>query len=248
VLHHGFWVVFCYLVIDANKVTTDYLRTHGLFVPERFFEQPWFSQVALSFFNMLAGYAGLMLPHSFIACLAVLSGFASPVDFPDLTGPIVACSSLGTFWRDTWHSLLQPSLLKISRPVSRGLLRLAPGSTPDRVVQLFVAFISSGVLHACASFSASRHGAAFQRRPDVWQTDLLFFSIQPFGILLERVVKAMAQRAGMRGSWATRLLGKIWVLAWFSLTLPIFVGNQVIAGLWDGRSVDGPVSALLKRF
>jgi len=63
-----------------------------------------------------------------------------------------------------------------------------------------------------------------------------FFMLQPVAITLERVVASLLKYSGIRiPTSVSRSVGYVWVLCWFTMTLPIWVEPVIRHGfLEDG--------------
>ncbi|KAJ7694419.1 hypothetical protein B0H17DRAFT_1199286 [Mycena rosella] len=112
-------------------------------------------------------------------------------------------------------------------------LRLAPGSTTTRVVQNFVVFLLSGLMHHAAEFAVAR----------TWSGGaLLFFALQPLVILLgSALIVLFKARIGVESPLAPtfflllKALGYVWTLAWFTLTLPLWQDSLIHGEMMDRR-------------
>ncbi|GAA5920470.1 hypothetical protein JCM1841_003498 [Sporobolomyces salmonicolor] len=128
--------------------------------------------------NMLsacaAGALAIAILHSALSAVCVASSAWSPSECPDLFGPLSAASSLRGFWSKTWHQSFRRPFTTIP-PAVLSLLRLSPASPFTAILSIFLAFFLSALQHAFAAYAMDRRG----RRA------MLFFCIQPFGILAE---------------------------------------------------------------
>ncbi|GAA5975248.1 hypothetical protein JCM21900_001875, partial [Sporobolomyces salmonicolor] len=188
-----------YVVMDA---VSTYMQSRPYFHRQ-------VSLASLSFverqINMLsacaAGALAIAILHSALSAVCVASSAWSPSECPDLFGPLSAASSLRGFWSKTWW--VRDSFIPLTAPSSAedfygvsalllrhqsfrrpfttippavlSLLRLSPASPFTAILSIFLAFFLSALQHAFAAYAMDRRG----RRA------MLFFCIQPIGILAE---------------------------------------------------------------
>jgi Sec-independent protein secretion pathway component TatC len=77
-----------------------------------------------------------------------------------------------------------------------------------------------------------------------WSTggSFAFFMLQPLGIAFETVITNVFCRVGIQMHWRiSRMVGFVWVLLWFSYTVPILVGPLLTVGF----SENGPSFSLI---
>jgi len=48
---------------------------------------------------------------------------------------------------------------------------------------------------------------------------LTFFLLQPFAITFEDLVIHLGKRAGIKASWKTKFLGRLWTFAWMTYSM-----------------------------
>ena len=103
-------------------------------------------------------------------------------------------------------------------------MHLNRGTKISSLVQLWIAFIISAIVH-CASDYAVTGGALWFS----WR----FFLLQPIGIAFEDAVISIANNYGFKHNthWA-RLVGYIWVAVWVTATSPIYFG-----GLFEAKAL-----------
>lgn len=86
-------------------------------------------------------------------------------------------------------------------------LNIKSGTTLDRFVHFFVAFVISSAIHGGADFMVSR-SAPITRN---------FFLYQPLGIGIELFAAWTSKRLGIPSPvWFGRLMGYTWVILWFT--------------------------------
>ncbi|KAJ6550967.1 membrane bound O-acyl transferase family-domain-containing protein [Mycena vulgaris] len=166
--------------------------------------------------------AGLTLPHYAASIVCVALGISRPQDWPPLFGSLADAASVRTFWARGWHQIIRRSLCAHGNYAAHTLLRLPHGSAAASCVQISIAFALSGVLHYLGETIAIGPGRS---------GSLLFFGIQPAAIALETLVASLRGKARGRAPGGKALgLGHVWVLAWFTLTLPIMQDPLIKAG------------------
>jgi len=121
----------------------------------------------------------------------------------------------------------------------RGLL--PPRSLPATYFKLYTSFLISGLIHATGDYvlyhTFSKGGA------------LRFFLLQAVGITFEDGVIAIFSRLGYHKKFIPyKLIGYIWVFAWFTYSMPTWLDPQVHAGTVDERQNFSLIRALSARF
>lgn len=95
---------------------------------------------------------------------------------------------------------------------------LPAGSKGSALVQLFTAFIISGIIHSHPT----------ETRP------IYFFVAQPLAIIFEEAVITAANRAGYTSP--TRMhkaIGYVWVICWFTVSIPGYMDAMINSGVAD---------------
>ncbi|KAJ4473029.1 membrane bound O-acyl transferase family-domain-containing protein [Lentinula aciculospora] len=114
------------------------------------------------------------------AFLAVLTHYSSQEDWPDLFGNWFDAFSVRNVWGKTWHQMLRRHCTSIGKSIARFLC--APrGSISSLIIQIFAAFLVSGIMHSFGDYTVvgQWHRFGFMTLP--------FFSLQPFAILFEEI-------------------------------------------------------------
>ncbi|KAJ8507938.1 hypothetical protein ONZ45_g9740 [Pleurotus djamor] len=117
------------------------------------------------------------------------------------------------FWGRTWHHLFRRIFKVYGDLVTKHILGLKRGRLTS-YIQLYVAFIMSGIIHHSAEFMPVGHRQSQSIR---------FFLIQAVGIHCEDGIIAVASRLGIRESWFWRALGYLWVWQWLTWTVPFWL-------------------------
>jgi len=118
----------------------------------------------------------------------------------------------------------------VSQPAARivRLLGLRKGSLASGLIQLYVPFAISCLVHECQMFMVTRRDMG----------ELVFFMSQPVAITIEGIVQWMAVQVRYRGAGhdnigpaLARYAGYMWVVLWFSFSLPTYVKGCRDAGI-----------------
>ncbi|KAJ7065563.1 membrane bound O-acyl transferase family-domain-containing protein [Mycena amicta] len=177
--------------------------------------------------------AGLSLPHLAASIVAVGSGFSQPRDWPPLFGGLEDVASVRTFWARGWHQLLRRPLSAHGKFLATSILRLPPRSLASLCITISSAFLLSGLLHSLGERpSLQRLGYPGGRSGSLW-----FFGVQPVAIALETLVAVFFRRNPHHAltPGRRRILGSVWVLLWFALTLPLMQDPLLRSGELDPR-------------
>ena len=104
-------------------------------------------------------------------------------------------------------------------------LRL-PKSAFTTCFKLFVAFFVSGLIHHSAEYIIYQKWAGHSTK---------FFLLQAVGIIFEDTVISLAARAGFssKPNLFYKFIGFVWVFAWFTYSLPMWLDDMIHAGLTD---------------
>jgi hypothetical protein len=63
---------------------------------------------------------------------------------------------------------------------------------------------------------------------------LTFFMLQPLGIVVEAAVIVVFRRMGVQVHWMiSRVVGYVWVVLWFSYTLPVMLEPLLRVGFFE---------------
>lgn len=119
----------------------------------------------------------------------------------------------------------------VSQPARRiaQQLRLRRGGIASRTAQLSVSFALSCLVHQFQMFNVTRRDMG----------EFVFFMSQPLAICAEELVRRTWQGQPGRGEVTVRerqrqlgvALGYLWVVLWFSFSLPIYVKGCRDAGI-----------------
>jgi len=179
-------------------------------------------------------YGMLSMQYNLLASVAVAVGFSEPKYWAAPFGSLAEAYTVRRFWGRTWHQLLRRYAAGIGQFCSR-CLGCSPKSTSGLLVQLYVGFMVSGLMHSAG-------GDAMVGMQYLWAS-MPFFIAQPVAITFETVIIGIARQAGYtRSNVWTYLLGYTWVFLWFGVSAPWFINWAVYAGL--GHSEIFPISPI----
>lgn len=96
------------------------------------------------------------------------------------------------------------------------------GTFMSAYLQLFIAFLVSGIVHGSADFVATRNITSFNR-------NILFFTSQAVAIAFEDAVIFLGKRIGFER--APKIIGYAWVVTWLALSGPIWFETLITGRL-----------------
>jgi len=223
------WVMVYALVAELSRF---YLSNHPILAQYRadFPELPSIHLASQGYFNL--GHLGLVVAwwgrtytafamhHALASAICVALGVSRPEDWPELMGGDVW--SLRQFWCYHWHQLFRRFVQAIGGSLTQAF-GLRKGSAASAYTQLYAAFAISALIHA-----AGDHTAAPTRNPLLASGP--FFLVQPLGITIEDSAVRLTRMSGLKvGAVPGRVIGRVWVMLWFSWTLPMLMEGMVHA-------------------
>ena len=104
-------------------------------------------------------------------------------------------------------------------------LRL-PKSKYTTYLKLFISFLISGLIHQASEYVLYQKWAGRSTE---------FFLLQAVGIICENIVISLALRAGFssKPNLFFKFIGFIWVGAWFTYSLPLWLDKLIDAGVFE---------------
>ncbi|KAF9077118.1 membrane bound O-acyl transferase family-domain-containing protein [Rhodocollybia butyracea] len=218
----------------------DLAMWHNSFNPAYFREGPslagygWLWRFECIWGWAIPGYATLAAQNCVVSLISVGLGRSDPEDWPWLFGSFLDAWSVRRFWGRTWHQVMRRFVTAHGKFLSRRVLGLATGTNLSAYVQLYTAFLISGIIHYAADYVVLRN----------WQGGALkFFMAQAVAITVEDGVITLGRRVGFKGTGvAWRLLGYAWVWSWFALVFPMWQDPLNRAGLIE----DGANTSFLR--
>ncbi|KAF8626962.1 hypothetical protein AX15_004616 [Amanita polypyramis BW_CC] len=187
-----------------------------------------------------------------LASISVLLGLSTPGEWPLFFGDLFDAYTVQRFWGRTWHQLLRRMLTSHAKWVAQDVLRLKPGTWRALCIQLFTGFFVSGLIHGGIDYALYGR-RAFCHMTGSWGRSspgidgggggaMSFFLLQPVAIIVENVVIQCANtfpvivrsRSRWRRWW--HLLGYLWVLAWFTYCMPMWLDPLIRSGMVESNS------------
>ncbi|KAG1795344.1 membrane bound O-acyl transferase family-domain-containing protein [Suillus plorans] len=161
-----------------------------------------------------------------MAAGSVALGLHKPRMWPDVFGSWRDGYTVRRAWGRTWHQNLRWFLAPLGKAASSvlGFKRGTPGSS---YVQIYVAFLLSGLVHTGGDIVLSGSSTSAVSRPFF---SMPFFFMQAVVITLEDALIRTGRRLGVKDSFWTRALGFVWVAIWFGWCVPGFAEDMIRAG------------------
>ncbi|KAL8848158.1 MAG: hypothetical protein Q9221_006803 [Calogaya cf. arnoldii] len=228
--------ILCSLTLDTLKYVTSldpYFLAQGQNTPSPF---PLAHTTRLTL-SLLFTFACLLniflLAPLVLACTfgpRILGPHASTWLYPPFFGPLssIAEKGLAGLWGDWWHQLFRYAFESAGEFVGGKILRLPKKSVPGSIARVVVAFLCSGFLHACASYTAPGNTQPMKR-------SFLFFALQPVGIIGQRALSIYLKQKGYREAippWMRKTGNVLVVLLWCRVTGPIVADDFAACGVW----------------
>ena len=183
-------------------------------------------------------YCALSGMYAIASIIFVASGLYEPRDCPHLFGSPLNAYTLRKWWgyvltisftlyphrkkldSRVWHQILRKNLTSHANFLANTLH--LPRGTFTTYFKLFTAFLISGLLHAIEEH------VFFQNSPE--SATVQFFLLQAVGITFEDAVIGIASRLGYKESSAFKLIGFMWVFAWLTFCMPMWLDSQAHSG------------------
>ncbi|KIM38973.1 hypothetical protein M413DRAFT_447332 [Hebeloma cylindrosporum] len=173
--------------------------------------------------------------YAAVSIVTVAIGLYEPRDWPHLFGSLCDAYTLRKCWGRVWHQTLRRMLTSNSNFIAAVLH--PPKGTFTTYFKLFTSFLISGLMHASGDYILHQNFSQ--------GTSVQFFLLQAVGITFEDAVIALASRLGYKQSRIFKLIGFIWVFAWFTFCMPLWLDPQVHAGTIGGMDRVSVVQLLL---
>ena len=204
------------------------------------FGWPWRATVWIHPFT---AFVSMSILHAMVSILSVAVGLSEPRDWPHLFGSPRKAYTVRNCWGRVWHQMLRKvyvHFIQAYHPINiyfyrsqlltghtdffAQVLRL-PKGTFKTYFKLFGSFAISGLIH---------YGGDYMLFQNWSGTSMRFFVLQAVAITFEDMVIALAARFGhTQQNTVSRFIGYIWVFAWFTYSLPMWLDPIVHAGTMD---------------
>ena len=186
--------------------------------------------------SILTGYYTMSGMDAIASIIFVATGLYEPRDCPHVFGSPLNAYTLRKCWgyvltisftlyphhknildSRVWHQMLRKNLTSHANFLANTLH--LPRGTFTTYFKLFTAFLISGLLHAIGEH------VFYQNFPE--GATVQFFLLQAVGITFEDAVIGIASRLGYKESKAFKLIGFVWVFAWFTFCIPMWLDSQM---------------------
>ncbi|OJA19966.1 hypothetical protein AZE42_04222 [Rhizopogon vesiculosus] len=169
-------------------------------------------------------YCMVNVVHALIVAVVVSCTSAETSSWPNIFGKWEDTYTIRRFWGRTWQQFLRRFLAPFGKKMA-SLLGFKPGTSGSAYTQLFTGFFVSAITHA---------GGDAMTNPSRIGVSCPFFIYQAFVITFEDMVIIAAQRAGIKETKWTRVLGYVWVASWFIVTATQWNTVISVAGVENG--------------
>ncbi|KAL8639399.1 MAG: hypothetical protein Q9228_003566 [Teloschistes exilis] len=228
--------ILCSLTLDGFKYVASldpYFFAQGTSSPSPF-PAPRTTRLVISVFFAYASLLNIFLlaPLGLACALGprALGPHASTWLYPPYFGPLRQISEKGLagLWGGWWHQLFRYAFETAGEFIGGTCLRLPKKSVPGSVVRVTAAFVCSGILHACASYTSILPSHPIKG-------SFLFFALQPVGIVGQRALSIWLKKEGYREAippWMRGVGNVAVVLVWCWLTGPLIADDFAAVGIW----------------
>ncbi|KAJ3503305.1 hypothetical protein NMY22_g18295 [Coprinellus aureogranulatus] len=189
-----------------------------------FYAQPWWLQPTV-LGHTLTSWATINGSYCIAAIISITLGLSGPDEWPPMFGSLMDACTVHDSWRKVWHQMMRRFLTR--HTVAFIQLARLRNRKVQWIVKLFLAFLISALIHFLGDYALLRDWAGGSMK---------FFMLQPVAIVLEQCVIALWQITAVRTPPSVaRVVGYLWVLCWFTVTMPIWIEPVVRDGfLEDG--------------
>ncbi|KAF8954003.1 membrane bound O-acyl transferase family-domain-containing protein [Flammula alnicola] len=215
------WILFYFMLFDVASIFRRANPCFGRGGPS-LTAYGWMWQTT-AWLYIFAGYAMLSMIYAGISIVAVAVGLTEPREWPHLFGSPRDAYTVRKSWGRVWHQMMR-KLLTGHMDFFAKVLHL-PKGTFTTYFKLFGSFFISGLIHYAGDYML------FQ---DWSGTSLRFFLLQAVAITFEDAIIGLAGRLGYtKPTPFFKLVGFIWVFAWFTFSIPIWIDPVVHTGAMD---------------
>ncbi|KAJ8462353.1 hypothetical protein ONZ45_g17968 [Pleurotus djamor] len=224
------------LVTNVASMVIEYtpeFRSNG----PRLSNAPWLLRSLYCLTFAIASSSAIRMAHEVWILALLATGRWSPSDFAPIMGTWSNAYTLRKFWGRTWHQVHRNMLTIHARFVTQKVLRLPRHNQATALIELYSAFFISGLFHYTTEYFI------FQN----WSSGAIrFFILQAVAIHLEGIVIDFASsRLGSKQNKMWEVIGYIWVLQWFTWSLPIWIEPQINGGIIENGAKIQVIQTLL---
>ena len=203
--------------------------------PSPFFSQSFSKQVLFAWTKAFRAYYSFEFMYYICAALTVFLNFWTPCDWPPFTGSFRRDAwSIRNMWGKCWHQMARRECSEAGRIVKE-LFGFKTGTLMSKYSQVWAGFAMTILSHQAGAITGRFEDSGF------WQ--MMYFAVQPLGIMFEDLITFLGRSVGIKAGsefrpchnfqqslicdivW-TKRLGFLWVIAWFSVTIRFIVAYQ----------------------
>lgn len=176
---------------------------------------------ALGLFASISPY--ILIDSGHAACSLVfvnLLRLDMPEDWPPIFGSCTDAYSMRRYWGKFWHNLSVRPFKVSGQWVTRNLLRCTPGTQVDKIMTVFMIFLISGLIHSFVEYQMDDGY--------LWYSDTCWYVLNfvagavevGMNLLVEFILGRRFGNESYPLRLAYKLLGFVWVFAFFSWSVP----------------------------
>ncbi|KAJ3496813.1 hypothetical protein NMY22_g19764 [Coprinellus aureogranulatus] len=208
-----------YVIAEVLFVVNPSFRTDG----PPFHSQPWWLWPSV-LAHVLAARSGITGVYSIAGIVSISLGLSEPNRWPPLFGSFLDAYTVQNVWGRVWHQMFRRFL---TAHANFAVKLIQPSNKVVRsLIKLFTAFFISSLAHYfidCMGLETMHQYGAFK-----------FWMSQAIAITLESASIHFFRWTGIQVVWwVKRAVGYVWVLCWFSMTVPFWVEPVIRAGFLE---------------
>ena len=197
------------------------------------FPYPRLFRISLSLIFVYASLLNIFLLSPLVLAIIlgpkIIGQHAWPWLYPSFFGSPVQVyrKGLAGLWGQWWHQIFRYAFDQSGEFVGR-LTGWEKKSQIGMMLRVAAAFVSSGILHACASYTALG-----DTRPIYGS--FRFFMLQPVGIVAQRAASDWMKRKGLRAripAWGRGIGNLFFVAVWCVVVGPMVADDFAATGIW----------------
>ncbi|RXW19039.1 hypothetical protein EST38_g6808 [Candolleomyces aberdarensis] len=165
--------------------------------------------------------------YTLCSIIGVVANLSTPYDWPPLFGSFTDAYTVRNYWGRVWHQFLTAhgTFFANVLGIPKGRFR--------SYFSLYVAFFISGLIHYFGDYKIIQNWSG---------GSLIYFTLQAVAITFEDGVVGLVRRSGVKvPPVLAKLVGYLWVVAWFSFAIPIWMEPHVKAGITSNDVSDNAV-------
>jgi hypothetical protein len=213
---------------EFDHFAQDYFRRLAIFgSPEPVTARETWIRFVFTFRWIWLNFVDVDAAHAFLSIIFVgILRLDSPEEWPSMFGSPLEAYSLRHYWGRFWHRLVYRPYLGLASVVAEWMHVSSLGPKLEKAFLAFLIFLISGLAHAVVSL----HGGNSVEALD----DIAFYCVNFAVIAAEGVVYRLASPARrLLPSWCCKILGFIWVFAFWFWAAPKWAYHEVHEELLD---------------